>query len=315
MSGKAQRLVFGEKLAALGEGNSRIVVLDADVCSSTQTKHFGNKFPDRFFNFGIAEANMVSAAAGFASCGMIPFVSTFALFLAMRAGDQVRGQIGYTRLNVKLMGGYGGLSDFADGASHQAVEDIAVMRTIPNMTVIAPADITETQQAVEAAANFDGPCFVRLSREAVGEIFDSSYRFEIGKGVTVQEGSDVTIISTGTMLAIALEAAQRCQNEGISARVINMATIKPLDREIVIDAARETGAIVTVEEASILGGLGSGVCETVTQSCPVPVSRIGLMDRFGESGKYPELLEKVGLSAQHIFEESRDVISRKVTAL
>lgn len=309
---KPQRLVFGETLVALGAENERIVVLDADVSSSTQTKHFAAKYPDRFFNFGIAEANMVSAAAGLAACGYIPFVSTFALFIAMRAADQVRAQVAYPRLNVKLAGGYAGLSDFADGASHQSVEDIAVMRAVPNMTVIVPSDIIETRMAVRAAADFDGPVFLRLSREEVSEDYGPGHPFEIGRGIVLREGSDLTIVATGTMVKLAAAAAEELSKEGVSARVIDMHTIKPLDEELIIQAAEETGAVVTLEEHSVIGGLGGAVCETVSGHRPVPVMRVGLPDRFGESGAYGEILARAGIDVEHIVGAARRAVAAKV---
>lgn len=297
---KAQRLVFGETLVELGAENDRIVVLDADVSSSTQTKHFAAAYPDRFFNFGVAEANMASAAAGLAACGYIPFMSTFALFIALRAGDQIRAQIAYTRLNVKLIGGYAGLSDFADGASHQSVEDMAVMRAVPNITVVAPSDITETVMAVHAIVERDGPVFLRLSRAEVTEDYGPDHPFEIGKGIVLRAGGDVTLIGTGTAVKIATEAAEALAGEGVEARVIDMHTVKPLDVELVARAARETGAIVTVEEHSIIGGLGSAVCEAVCAHCPVPVLRAGIPDRFGESGAYAEILRRAGIHSDNV---------------
>lgn len=307
----AQRLVFGETLVELGAENERIVVLDADVSSSTQTRHFAAKYPDRFFNFGIAEANMVSAAAGLATCGYVPFVSTFALFMSMRAGDQVRAQVGYPGLNVKLAGGYAGLSDFADGASHQSVEDIAVMRAVPNMTVIAPSDITETRMAVRAAADLDGPVFLRLSREAVTADHGDDHPFEIGRGVVLREGSDVTIVATGTVVRLATAAAAVLADEGVSARVIDMHTVKPLDEEILFRAAEETGAFVTVEEHSVIGGLGGAVCEAVSGRRPVPVMRVGIPDRFGESGAYAEILARAGIDTEHVVGAARKAVAAK----
>lgn len=295
---KPQRLVFGETLVKLGAENDRIVVLDADVSSSTQTKHFAAAYPDRFFNFGIAEANMMSAAAGLAASGYIPVVSTFALFIALRAGDQLRAQVAYTNLNVKLAGGYAGLSDFADGASHQSVEDMAVMRGIPNVTVIAPSDATETEMAVRAAMDVDGPVFLRLSRAEVPVTCGLDHPFEIGKGIVLRDGGDVTIIATGTVVAMAMEAAEELAARGIDARVIDMHTVKPLDEDLVAAAARETGAIVTVEEHNLIGGLGSAVCEAVCARCPVPVLRNGIPDRFGESGNYAEILKRATLAPE-----------------
>lgn len=311
MMKKPQRLVFGETLVELGNENDRIVVLDADVSSSTQTKHFAAAHPDRFFNFGICEANMVSVAAGMATCGYIPFVSTFALFLSMRAGDQVRAQIAYPNMNVKLIGGYAGLSDFADGASHQSVEDLAVMRAVPNMTVISPSDITETRMAVRAIADFGGPVFLRISREAVTEDFGSDHPFEIGRAVTVREGSDLTLIGTGTMVRVARTAAEELAKRGVQARVISMHTVKPLDVETVDWAACETGAIVTLEEHNVVGGLGAAVCEAVTAHHPVPVIRVGIPDRFGESGAYETILSRAGLDTEHAVKAADRALAAK----
>jgi transketolase len=297
---KIQRLVFGEALAELGGEDPRIVVLDADVSSSTQTQLFAAKYPDRFFNFGIAEANMVSAAAGMAASGCVPVVSSFALFLSLRAGDQVRAQVAHPGLNVKLAGNYAGLSDYADGASHQSVEDIAVMRAIPNMTVIAPSDITETRLALRAAIACEGPVFLRISREAVSDDYGPDHPFEIGKGIVLRDGHDVTLIATGTVVKLAREAADVLAERGISARVIDMHTVKPLDTELVTRAGIETGAIVTVEEHSVIGGLGGAVCEAVCANHPVPVFRVGIPDRFGESGAYPEILRRAGIDTKSI---------------
>jgi transketolase len=308
---KPQRLVFGEMMCELGEENDRIVVLDADVSFSTQTRHFGAKFPDRFFNFGIAEANMMSAAAGFATCGFVPFVSTFALFITMRAGDQLRSQIAQPRLNVKLIGGYAGLSDYADGSSHQSVEDLAVVRAVPNITVVSPSDITETRMALRAILDLDGPAFLRISRDAVVEDFGPDHPFEIGKAITVRDGRDVTIIATGTMVRLARGAADRLAAKGIEARVIDMHTIKPLDGDAVEAAARETGCIVTVEEHNVYGGLGSAVCESACERTPCPVHRVGIPDRFGETGAYATILDRAGLSAANIAAVAERAAERK----
>jgi transketolase len=311
MDPKPQRLVFGETLVELGAEDDRIVVLDADVSSSTQTKHFAARYPDRFFNFGISEANMASAAAGLAACGYVPFVSTFALFLATKASDQIRAQIAYTQLNVKLCGGYAGLSDFADGASHQSVEDLAVMRAIPHITVVVPSDITETRMAVRAVAKHEGPVFLRLSREAVTQMYGEDHPFEIGKGVVLREGTDLTLIAAGTMVRVALESAEALAKDGIGARVIDMHTVKPIDADLVAAAARETGAIVTVEEHNVFGGLGSAVCETVCERHPVPVVRVGIPDRFGESGAYPEILARAGLDVTNVVKQARRALDVK----
>jgi len=293
--GRPQRLVFGEALVELGAENDRIVVLDADVSSSTQTKLFGAAYPDRFFNFGVAEANMMSAAAGLAACGYIPFVSTFALFASLRAGDQMRAQVAYTGLNVKLMGGYAGLSDHADGASHQSVEDLAVMRAVPNMVVVVPSDITETRMAVRAAVEHQGPVFVRLSRADVSEDYGPDHPFRIGRGIVLRDGDDVTLAATGTTVKLAMQAADRLADRGVRARVLDVHTVKPLDADLLAQAAEETGAIVTVEEHNVLGGFGGAVCEAVCERCPVPVIRVGIADRFGESGAYDEILRRAGI--------------------
>jgi transketolase len=309
---RAQRLVFGEALVELGGEDERIVVLDADVSTSTQTKHFAVEFPERFFNVGVAEANMVSIAAGLAACGYVPFVSTFAFLLALRAGDQVRAQVAYGRLNVKLMGGYAGLSDFADGASHQSVEDLAVMRALPNMTVIVPSDVTETRLAVRAAAAHEGPVYMRLSRAEVGEDYGPEHPFEIGRGIVLREGDDTTIIATGPMVRVAMEAADELAEEGLDARVIDMHTLKPIDKDIIVAAARETGGIVTVEEHSVYGGLGSAVCEVACEHCPVPVFRCGIPDRFGESGAYQEILRRAGLHHGRVAELGRTAVAARM---
>ncbi len=311
MTTKPQRLVFGQELVKLGEENDRIVVLDADVSSSTQTSHFARAYPDRFFNFGVAEANMMSAAAGFAASGYIPFVSTFALFVALRAGDQMRAQIAYTGLNAKLIGGYAGLSDFADGASHQSVEDLAVMRAVPGITVVAPSDITETQMAVRAITDHEGPVFLRLSRAEVTEDYGPDHPFELGKGIILRDGSDVTLAATGTRVKTAMEAAEMLAEGGVEARVLDLHTVKPLDGDILERAAEETGAIVTVEEHNVMGGFGGAVCEELCGRCPVPVLRVGIPDRFGESGPYEEILRRAGLHPEAVTDAARRAISMK----
>jgi len=312
MSDKPQRQVFGEELVALGAANEKLVVLDADVSSSTQTKLFGAAYPDRFFNVGIAEANMASVAAGLAASGYVPVISTFALFMSLKAGDQIRAQIAYPRLHVIMAGGYAGLSDFADGASHQSVEDLAVMRAIPGITVVAPCDATETKLAIRAAIATDGPVFLRLSRESVPELFkEQSHPFELGKGVVVEEGEDVTLVATGTMLSVALVARNELARSGVSARVVDMHTVKPLDADLVEKAARQTGAIVTIEEHTIHGGLGSAVCEAVCERFPVPVVRVGIPDRFGESGAYAQILARAGLDALSVAGAARRACEMK----
>ena len=290
--------------------DSRIVVLDADLSKSTKTEMFEKKYPERFINMGIAEANMMTVAAGLASCGKIAFASSFAMFAAGRAFEQVRNSIGYTGLNVKIGATHAGISVGEDGASHQCLEDIALMRSIPGMVIINPADDREAKAAVKAAIDHQGPVYMRFGRLAVEEINDENYKFELGKGVTVKDGSDVTLIGTGLMVAEAIEAAKMLEEEGISARVINIHTIKPIDEEIIIKASKETGAIVTAEEHYIMGGLGSAVSEVVCANAPCPVKIIGT-DRFGKSGKPAELFEEYGLTAKNIVAQAKAAIALK----
>lgn len=308
----ATREAYGKALAALATVNENILVLDADLSKSTKTADFKAVCEDRFFNMGIAEGNMMGVAAGLATCGKIPYVSTFAMFAAGRAFEQIRNSIGYTHLNVKICATHAGLTVGEDGASHQAIEDLALMRTIPGMTVICPADAVETEAAIKAIADFDGPCYVRLGRAAVNIINDeNTYKFEIGKGVTLSGGNDLTIIATGIMVDVALEAKEILANKGINARIINIHTLKPIDSEILIKAAKETGAIVTVEEHSIIGGLGSAVSEVISEEYPVPVLKVGVKDVFGESGLPNQLLEKYGLTASAVVEKAEKAISLK----
>jgi len=307
----AIRDAFGEALVDLGYKNNKVVVLDADVSHSTKTIKFGEKFPDRFFNIGVAEANMMNIAAGFATCGFIPFVSTFSFLACLRAGEQIRTSVAYPKLNVKIAAGYGGLSDSYDGTTHQSVCDIAIARSIPNMTVIVVADAQETKIAVPVIAQYEGPVFFRLSRAEVPVIFNESHRFEIGKGNLLKEGSDVTLVATGIMVARALEALHQLEKGGINARVIEIHTIKPLDKKILIKAARKTGAIVTIEEHSILGGLGSAVAELLTKHQPVPMEMVGILDTFAESGSYEELLDKYGMGVSDIIKAVKKVLKRK----
>lgn len=304
----ATRDAYGKTLVELGKEYPQLVVLDADLSRSTKTGEFLDVYPERFFNIGIAEANMMGIAAGFATCGKIPFVSTFAIFGTLRAADQVRNSICYPNLNVKLALTHAGLTVGEDGASHQVIEDIALMRAMPNMTVLVPADGEETSQAVRAAAEYVGPVYLRLGRPAVPKIFDSSYKFEIGKGVVVQPGDDVTVIACGIMLSLAIKAAAELAEQGISVRVINMPSIKPLDRELILAAARETKGIVTAEEHSIIGGLGGAVAELVSESAPTIVKRVGVMDTFGESGRPDQLLEKYGLTKENIISKIKEII-------
>lgn len=297
----ATREAYGKALAELGNKNDKVVVLDADLSKSTKTADFKKEHGDKFFNMGIAEANMMGVAAGLSTCGKIPFVSTFAMFAAGRAFEQIRNSICYPNLNVKVCATHAGLTVGEDGASHQAIEDLSLMRSIPNMVVINPSDATETEAAINAVAEYVGPCYVRLGRAGVSSINDNSdYKFEIGKGVKLREGKDATIIATGLMVEAALEAYNMLAEEGIKVNVINIHTLKPIDRKIIADAAKETGVIITAEEHNIIGGLGSAVCEVVSETCPVQVLRIGVKDTFGESGKPNELLKAYGLTAEDI---------------
>jgi transketolase len=298
----ATREAFGEALAELGEINPDIVSLDADLSCTTKSATFAKKFPDRFFNMGIAEADLMATAAGLATCNKIPFASTFSVFATCRALDQIRNSICYPHLNVKVVGTHAGPSCGEDGGSHQAVEDIAIMRTLPNMVVVVPADDVEAKKAVYSAAQYIGPMYLRFARLASPTVHDESYEFDLFHGEVMREGSDVAIIACGMMVPRALEAAERLAAEGINARVVNMHTIKPIDEELVLDCARTCGKIVTIEEATIMGGLGSAVCEVVSEQCPVPVKRIGMPDIFGKSGAGAELLDEFGLNADHIIE-------------
>ena len=289
-----------------------LVVLDADLAAATKTAIFKKAHPDRFFDCGIAEANMMGVAAGLAACGKIPFASTFAMFAAGRAFEIVRNSIGYPHLNVKIGATHAGISVGEDGATHQCNEDIALMRTIPGMTIINPADDVEAKAAVKAALDFNGPVYMRFGRLAVPVINDAAtYKFELGKGIVLRDGSDVTIVATGLMVNEALQSAEVLAAEGISARVVNIHTIKPLDKELICKCAKETGAIVTAEEHSIIGGLGSAVAEAVTECCPVPVIKVGVNDVFGHSGPAVDLLKEFGLSAENIAVNARKAVSLK----
>lgn len=297
----ATREAYGKTLAKLALEKDNIVVLDADLSKSTKTADFKKVAPERFFNMGIAEGNMMAVAAGISTCDKIVFASTFAIFATGRAFEQVRNSICYPKLNVKVCATHAGITVGEDGASHQSVEDISLMRSIPNMTVISPSDSVETEAAIRAVAEMKGPCYVRLGRLAVPVINDNpEYNFEIGKGVTVREGKDATIVATGIMVDAALEAYNLLVEKGIKVRVVNIHTIKPIDTDILVNAARQTGVIITAEEHSIIGGLGSAVCEVVSERHPVPVIRVGIKDTFGESGKPAELLKAYGLTADDI---------------
>ena len=302
---KATRDGYGRALVELGREHSDIVVLDADLAASTKTGMFKKEFPDRHFDCGIAEGNMVAAAAGMAAMGLVPFASSFAMFVAGRAFEQVRNSIGYPRLNVKIGATHGGISVGEDGASHQCCEDFALMRSIPGMVILNPADEVEARKAVKAAYAYDGPVYLRFGRLAVPVIHGEDYDFAIGKGEQLTEGSDVAILATGLMVNEALMAAQTLRAEGIAARVINLCTIKPLDEEIILKAARECGRIITCEEHSVIGGLGEAVCSLLSEACPTPVRRIGVGDVFGYSGPAWDLLKAFGLSAEHIVEVAK----------
>lgn len=308
----ATRDAYGQTLAEIGKTNPNIVVLDADLSASTKTATFAKAFPERFFNLGVAEQDMIGTAAGLAAAGKTVFASTFAVFGSGRAWDQVRMSVAYTRLNVKIVVTHAGITTGEDGASHQANEDIAIMRALPNMTVIVPADAIETEKVIQAAAKFYGPMYIRLSRPKTPIICDQAgYTFEIGKGIIMRPGTDLTIVACGTMVAVALDAASILQDKGISARVVNLHTIKPLDASLLIKCAQETGAIVTVEEHSIIGGLGGAVAEVLAENAPVPLARIGLKDVFGESGKPEELLVKYGLTPENIVIAATAILGRK----
>ncbi len=308
---KATRESFGEAVCKLAETNKDIVVLDADLAAATKTGVFKKAHPDRFFDCGIAECNMVGIAAGLATCGKIPFAASFAMFSAGRAYEQVRNSVCYPKLNVKIVGSHAGISVGEDGATHQCCEDIALMRAIPNMVVINPCDHYEMIEAVKAMAEHQGPCYVRLGRLAVETVnHNDDYKFELGKGIELKSGNDIAIIATGLMVQEALKAAEALKAEGIDARVINIHTIKPLDEEIVLKAAKETGKLLVVEEHSVIGGLGEAVSSLVCEKCPVPVTKIGVKDTFGHSGPAVELLKQFGLSAENIQNTVKTILGK-----
>lgn len=307
---KATREAYGAALAEFG-ADERIVVLDADLSKSTKTDMFKKKYPERFINAGIAEADMMCVAAGLAACGKIAFASSFAMFAAGRAFEQIRNSVAYPNLNVKIGATHAGISVGEDGATHQCLEDIALMRSIPGMVILNPADAVEARLAVKAAIEHNGPCYLRFGRLAVEQIFDDDYKFEIGKGVEIKEGKDVTIIATGLMTGFSLEAAKMLEAEGISTRVVNIATIKPIDRDIIIKASKETGAIVTAEEHNVIGGLGSAVAEVLCESAPCVMKRIGTQDVFGRSGTPAELFKEYGLTPADIAKSAKQAIYEK----
>ena len=309
----ATRVAYGKALAELGETYPNLVVLDADLSGSTNSARFAKVFPERFFNIGIAEADMVGIAAGLAACGKQVFASTFAMFASGRAWEQIRSSVAYPHLNVKIAGSHGGLSVGEDGPTHQACEDLAIMRDIPGMMVVCPCDAYEMRAAVEQLLNYDGPAYLRLGRSAVETVTDTieGYSFQLGRGCTLRDGSDVTIIAVGLMVQESLKAAELLAAEGISARVVNMPTIKPLDEELVLACARDTGAIVTCEEHSVIGGLGSAVCECLSENLPTPVVRHGVQDVFGVSGKAQAVLDYFELNPEGIAAAAKKAIAKK----
>lgn len=310
---KATRAAYGEALVELGAKYPQLVVLDADLSAATMTKDFAKAYPERFFDCGIAEANMTGIAAGMSTAGLKPFTNTFAIFAAGRAYEQVRNSIAYPGLNVTVVGSHGGPSVGEDGATHQMMEDLALMRAIPGMTVVNPCDANEMRQAVEALVQFNGPAYLRLGRSAVETVTDAvpGYRFELGKGAVLREGKDLTIVATGMCVQLSLEAAKKLEAEGISARVIDIHTVKPLDEELILKAAEETGAILTVEEASVIGGLGGAVAEMLSERRPTPVLRHGVPDQFGRSGTAAQVLELFGLTPEGIAGKAKDLLKLK----
>lgn len=305
----ATRESYGNALKELAaEGADNLVVLDADLSAATKTGIFKKAFPERHINCGIAESNMMCVAAGLSTMGLVPFASSFAMFASGRAFEQIRNSIGYPHLNVKIGATHAGISVGEDGASHQCCEDFALMRSIPGMTVICPADDVEAKQAVKAAYALDGPVYLRFGRLAVPVFHSDDYKFEIGKGEVISEGTDVTIIANGLMVAEAIEAEKMLKADGISAEIINIATIKPLDKELVVNSAKKTGKVITVEEHSIIGGLGEAVCAALSEECPTPVKRIGVNDEFGHSGPAKDLLKQFGLSAENIYKVAKEFI-------
>ncbi len=308
----ATRESYGNALAELGDKYENLYVFDADLAAATKTGIFKKKFPDRFFDCGIAESNMMGVAAGMAATGKIPFVSTFAMFAAGRAFEQVRNSIGYPHLNVKIGATHAGISVGEDGATHQCNEDIALMRTIPGMTVIIPADDVEAKAAVEAAINYEGPVYMRFGRLAVPVFNDpETYKFEIGKGIKLRDGNDITIVATGLMVYEAIEAAKTLAEEGIEATVINIHTIKPIDKDLIIEAAKKTNLVLTVEEHSVIGGLGEAVCDVLCENYPTKVVKIGVNDEFGHSGPAVDLLKQYGLCAENIVNKAKEAVKAK----
>ncbi|MFZ3101186.1 MAG: transketolase family protein [Desulfitobacteriaceae bacterium] len=308
---QATRDAYGKVLVALGAENLDIVVLDADLSKSTKTADFAKHYPERFFNMGIAEQNLMGTAAGLAAAGKIPFASTFAIFATGRAFEQIRNSIAYPKLNVKIAATHAGITVGEDGGSHQAIEDIAIMRAVPNMTVLVPADGEETRQVIRAAAQYKGPVYIRMGRLEVPLLFGQDYKFEIGKANVLREGTDVAIMATGIMVALALEAAEELSLTGISVSVVNIASIKPLDVATLVQVAKKTKAVVSAEEHNIIGGLGSAIAEVLAENVPTPMIRVGLKDTFGESGRPLELLEKYGLTKASLIKAVHEVIAKK----
>ena len=306
--GKATRESYGIALLELGEENKDVVVLDADLSKSTKTNGFKNEFPDRFFNVGIAEQNLMGVAAGLSNVGKIPFASTFAVFAAGRAFEIIRNSICYPKANVKIAATHAGITVGEDGGSHQSIEDIALMCSLPNMTVIVPCDDREARQAVKLAAKIDGPVYLRFGRCNTEDIFDENYEFKLGKGTELVEGNDISIIATGMLVSEALKASKILKEEGVNTRVINMSTIKPIDEEIIIKAAKETKGIVTCEEHSVIGGLGATVASVVSRNHPTRVNMVGIQDTFGESGTPMELMKKYGLTAENIVKACKEIL-------
>ena len=311
MSGKALRDVFGEELRSLGGDNEKVVVLDADLSTTTKSAFFGDAFPERFFNVGIAEANMISIAAGLSNCGYIPYAATFGFLLALRAADQIRSQICYPKLNVKLVGGNAGLTGFGDGATHQTTNDLAIMNSLPNMQILVPSDELSLRWAIREATKIEGPVYIRVPRVEAPDCHSENDEFQFGKGKLIREGKDVTIIAMGLMLSKALEAAENLEKQGISAAVAEIMTLKPFDAEFVAEAAKKTGAVVTVEEHSRYGGLFSLVSGALSERCHVPVLPVAIEDRFGETGTYSQILESCGLTVEHIEARVREAINKK----
>lgn len=308
----ATRDAYGNALLILGAENPDVVVLDADLSKSTKTADFGKKYPDRFFNMGIAESNLLGTAAGLAAAGKIPFASTFAIFAVGRAFEQIRNSIAYPKLNVKIAATHSGITVGEDGGSHQAIEDVAIMRAVPNMAVLVPADGEETRQVILAAAEYYGPVYIRMGRLAVPLLFGEDYKFEIGKANVLKQGTDVAIMANGLMVSMALEAAEELAVEGISVSVVNVASVKPLDVETIVQVAGQTKAVVTAEEHNIIGGLGSAIAEVLGEKLPTPMVRIGLNDTFGESGRPQELLEKYGLTKLALVKAVREALAKKL---